>query len=90
MERTKKDIGNLPAFASIGVSSNGTKWKQEGMDMRQYYAGLAMQGMLSDVNVQYWLQEDPRYDGNNFAEVVAKNSVEFADALIKELSKPQP
>lgn len=89
MERAK-NIGKLPAFAAIGVSANGTKWKQQGMDMRQYYAGLAMQGMLSDVNVQYWLQEDPRYYGNNFAEVVAKNSVEFADALIKELSKPQP
>lgn len=54
---------------------------------REYFAAKAMQGLLSDVDVQRWLQNDPRFMGDNFSEVVAINSCEFADSLIRELNK---
>ncbi len=43
------------------------------LSKREYFAGLAMQGMLSSCDVG----ED----------IVAKGSVRYADALMKELSK---
>lgn len=60
-----------------------------GLTKRELIAAMAMQGVLSDVHVQLWMKTDPRYNGDNFAQVVAINSCEFADALLSQLqSKP--
>lgn len=52
----------------------------EGMTLRQHYAGLAMQGLLpvADKSEKHWGQR------------VAEGSVNMADFLIKELEKEQP
>jgi len=48
---------------------------QLGLTKREYFAGLAMQGILS-------------YDGQGGSpELYAKNAVQFAEALLKELEK---
>ena len=51
-----------------------------GLTKREYFAGLALQGLFASV------------EGNNFPLTVAcaKKAVEAADALLLELSKPQP
>lgn len=61
-----------------------------GLSKREAFASMAMKGLLSCYQAQQDTQSDPRYNGENFKEVVALNSVEFADALLAELSKPQP
>lgn len=81
MSGEKQITGNEPAMPSNGLITYG------GLTIRQHFAAMAMQALLSDVEVQRWIQEDPRYDGDNFKNVVAVNSVEFADALIAELNK---
>lgn len=47
----------------------------EGMTLRQYYAGLAMQGIIASL------------DGRAEKSDIAAVSVEMADALLKELEK---
>jgi hypothetical protein len=46
-----------------------------GMTLREYYAGLAMQGFMANANALY----EP--DG------AARDAVQYADALITELEK---
>lgn len=61
-------------------SGNDTIIKQEGLTKREYFAGLAMQGILAkrfDEEGEY-----PEYISNT-----VKDAVEYADALLKELEK---
>ena len=53
-----------------------------GLTKREYFAALAMQGIAStrDINKQAWPE---------WYTTAAKESVTIADALIKELNKPQ-
>lgn len=72
-----KTNGNDPANPTIGweITSHGDPVSitdQHGLTKREYFAAMAMQGMLSDPE---------RYG------VIAKGAVKFADALIKELNK---
>lgn len=46
-----------------------------GMTMREYYAGLAMQGLIQSM------------DDTTPFEVIARDAVEAADALIEEMNK---
>lgn len=68
-----------PAFPSVGKWKD--KWGEEadvdrpGMTLREYYAGLAMQGLVS-----YFGQVN---------EGTAETAVEMADYLIDELQKGQ-
>ena len=48
-----------------------------GMTLREYYAGLAMQGLISDI----------KFDEEYSARELAIDAVSLADALIEELSK---
>lgn len=58
-----------------------------GMSMRAYFAGRALQGLVAGPAAQDICDHDSRYDGTNFAQVVARNCREFADALIAELKE---
>lgn len=80
-----KSKGNKPAFPpNAGWEHSEAK----GLSKREYIATKALQGMLASYHLQIDVQQnDPRYNGQNFAEVMAKNSVEFADALLAELEK---
>lgn len=70
--------GQQPAFpVSTG---NGSGYVKGGLNLRQYFAGLAMQGMLASMN---------GFDGEEqFIAHVARVSVNYSDALLTELSKP--
>ena len=75
----KIENSELPAFP---CPSDVHGQMHQGLTKREYFAGLAMQGLLSDVHVQLWMKQDPRFKGDNFAQVAAVNAYEFADALI--------
>jgi hypothetical protein len=73
----KRDGGHAFANAS-----------QDGMTLRQWYAGMAMQSIFGGIGAQIVANRDGRYDETNWAEVVAKNSFEMADAMIAEMERP--
>lgn len=54
----------------------------------QIIATAAMQALISNWDATIAIcDSDPRFNGTNFKEVVAENSVEFAFALIEQLEK---
>jgi hypothetical protein len=57
----------------------GIPYQFKGITLRQYYAGLAMQGICSNSSTEV----------KPYAKEIAFISVELADALINELNKPQ-
>lgn len=72
---------HVPAFPLNFLP--GGQWERAGLTKREWYAGLAMQGILaasgnSDGEVQF---ED---------QVVAENAVNMADALLSALEKQEP
>lgn len=92
----KMKLGDMPAYPMASGDEprvDKTTHYNEGMTLRQHYAGLAMQGLLTNYEVHKDIcNNDPRYkkqpDGQyNFAHVVALNAIEFADALLAELEK---
>ncbi len=79
-EAKTNNMANAPSYGD--VTSQG------GLTKREYFAARAMQALLSCYPAQQDIcNKDPRYKDTNFAEVIAINSTEFADALIKELNK---
>ncbi len=67
MENSKKG-----AFASVAITNNGG-YQQDGLTKLEYFAGLAMQGMLA--NPQF-IERDP--------ETIAEDSFCYAKALLEE------
>lgn len=69
--------GDKPAFAHGDPTHGG----DPGMTLREYYAGLAMQGLMIDFRVYD--------DAENLAESdrLVRNAVWFADALIEALER---
>ena len=76
---TDKDTGDEPAFpieASIIKAKNMDEFKMvSGLTKREYFAAIAMQGMIS----ANYHSIDPGH------EPCSKDAVKYADALIKEL-----
>lgn len=58
-------------------TKNSDRGIQTGLTKREYFAGLAMQGLASGGKIT------PNKDG---AEYIAKHAVSMADALLKELT----
>jgi len=77
-----KITGNEPVYAKAAFyhPDGGIDPPQEGMTIRQYYAGLAMQGLL----VNYI--ENGDYVNDQFPDV-SKKAIIAADDLINELNK---
>jgi hypothetical protein len=74
------NLADQPAFPHMGdIRHNPDFLTEQGMTLRQYFAGQAMMGYLASC------------EGNELAiaDIMAKYSVEYADALIAELSKPK-
>lgn len=79
-----KELGNLPAYAytktkQLDRGRDGYEYKDViagGITLRQHFAGLAMQGILSA------LQDAPMKH-----ETVARVALRNADALLRELAK---
>jgi hypothetical protein len=72
MPEKAKQLGNEPVQNATYIKDNNIVLT--GLTIRQYFAGLAMQGLLAQENF-----EDP--------ENTANNAVCYADALLEELSK---
>jgi hypothetical protein len=58
---------------------------QEGLTKREYFAAMAMQGILGNRELQIACAYD--YKGENKNDAVSEYSVQQADALIKALNK---
>jgi predicted porin len=77
-----KRIGAEPAFPVFGSRFRGEDVEMSsdgGMTLRQWYAGLAMQGLLA-------AGRDAQY-GNDSMEDLARSSGWIADAMLRELAK---
>jgi hypothetical protein len=75
MNKHTNDAGG-PAFAHSG---NDACPRQEGMTLRDYFAGQAMQGLLAQCQ------------GGGFTAVpvgIVKTSFDFADAMLAERARP--
>jgi hypothetical protein len=68
---------NRPAFPNIDHMGDGPV----GLTKREYFAGMAMQGILSNSGL------NPAKRGGAAREWLAETSCKVADALITELSK---
>lgn len=65
--------GKQPAFQS---SMSDTTTSHYGLTKREYFAGLALQALLSS----------PHLETDDY-EIISKDAVGYADALLKELDK---
>jgi hypothetical protein len=79
------DLPGGPAFPiSIpGVGDNGCG----GMSLRDWFATYAMQAIYGGEGARIVADRDSRYDETNWAEVVALNAYEMADAMLKARTK---
>lgn len=78
MEENKKQIKNLSAFPiqdDAGICQDG----QEGMNLRDYFAAKAMQGLLISPDKYSEVKDD---------ESCAEHAYKIADAMLKERNKP--
>ncbi len=71
-----------PAFATSSPScSKYDGILQEGLTKREYFAGLAMQGLLVNFN------KNDLYGNPNSSLIISKIAIKCADDLLKELDK---
>jgi hypothetical protein len=73
-------ISNECAFPMFGVDTN----TEYGLTKREYFAAIAMQGLLSNPEVVGTLDHDGSED---YDEILATESVKSADALLKALAE---
>lgn len=72
------------AFGHVAMTeSNG--WHEQGLTKREYFAAMAMQGLLSNSAVNTLLSDDKAMQRIQIAET----ATECADALLSELEKEQ-
>jgi hypothetical protein len=85
-----------PAFPQTvaeirGIATNSAEFGMPGMSLRDYFASKAMQAIFGGVGAQQVANRDLRYDETNWAEVVALNAYEMADAMLKvRVQQPEP
>lgn len=79
-------IGNEPAFPMVNELG---MVHAPGLTIRQYFAGLAMNGMLANSDLLRHGSKKHSSDKTIFPSY-AEDAVKMADALIAELNKTQP
>lgn len=84
-DRKTKNPNAFPLSAELidRISDLGDL-EPEGMTLRDYFAAKVMQSIFAGQGARMVADRDQRYDETNWAEVVAKNSYEMADAMLKE------
>ena len=70
--------GKQEAFGFAAQLNNGESIYSAGLTKREYFAAMAMQGILTTTHTY----------GHNY-KAIAIDAVKFADALLKELDKPK-
>jgi hypothetical protein len=81
METSKVKNQDLPAFASVAISGNDG-YQQDGLTKREYFAAMAMQGLLSNPE---WMKE---YKGEKYlmqSDIVADVAIRTADTILAKL-----
>lgn len=85
-DETKNDGG--PAFAPNGAPDPKDPMKATyGMTLRDWFAGQALVGLLSDSRTQGIVSGLANKESANPLSYMAKSAYEFADAMIVERSK---
>lgn len=64
-------------------------WDTRGMTLRDWFAGQAFAAMVAGEGALMVADRDERYDETNWAEVVASNAYNFADAMLAARTKKQ-
>lgn len=73
-----------PAFPDLLMNRDGEYSFSGGMTLRQWYAGMAMQGLLSN---ERWPEVYVAAGGLNGREGTAAKAFEFADAMLAREAK---
>ena len=84
MKNADKPINPIVQEENIGQGGKILMCTEYGLTKREHYAGLAMQGMLSNSGTSNYLK------GNIdllVPELVSKFAIEYADELLKQLEK---
>ena len=77
-------LANQEAFpVPAGVNHD----RREGMTLRQHYAGLAMQAVVSNERIARVASPIAKGENLSVEDMFAKMAVAYADALITELEK---
>jgi len=80
-DRLKK-IADEPAFPRI----NGQNFHEPGLTKREYFAAMAMQGMLSNKDTTRAANNSSN-SREEYLHIISLSAIHQADALIKELNK---
>lgn len=75
------------SFDETGQVGHQDKSAQQGMSLRQYYAGLAMQGIKSNDELLRRIMDAAERSDKPQQELIAVMARKDADALIAELEK---
>lgn len=77
METSKVKNQDLPAFASVAISGDDG-YQQDGLTKREYFAAMAMQGIVSNQEFLKVLNAD--------LDLVVAGILEITDKLLERLS----
>jgi hypothetical protein len=84
-QRRRDDGG--PAFPHERQYGAGTVGVAEGMTLRAYFAGKALEGSMANPSAVFTPSKAQMDAGVTWTQIMAKECVKAADELIKELSK---
>jgi len=76
---------NEPAFPAL----TATRY-YIGMTIREWYAGMALQGILANSQWSLAILKEAKEKGYDQSDTFAKATIELADAMIAELEKTNP
>lgn len=85
MSQSKDDGG--PAFPTEPNTQPGF-YRHHGMSLRDWFAGQALAGMLSDGGTQAIVSRLAREGGVRSVDYMANAAYDFAGAMLAERSKP--
>ncbi len=80
-----------PAFANCAVSPDIDTWWNEGMSLRDYFAGQVISGLVVD-NSEAWanaMTETAKRTGIPVIDQYARTAYLYADALLKERERDE-
>lgn len=78
--------GTKPAYPVDGTyASEAISYDKIGLTKREYFAGLAMQAILSNRELHLAIIADQNIDGTTHENCVAFHAVKEADQLLKQL-----
>lgn len=83
-----EDVMRAMLLGTLSDKARHISKQCEGMSLRDWFAGMAMQAMCAGPGARMVADCDQRYDETNWKEVVASNAYDFADAMILQRSKP--